>query len=138
MDGDKNGECSDSQGPRRLARQTRESGACVVAQLPTVTHNAASTVNNEEDTDNQQTVANQEATVLQGAVSSQVSVTIQMAIASENAVTCQATATDLWLRSPENVEHRTAPRTRETGSNRGRQANIKASSKIWKRQQTPA
>ncbi|KAG3007635.1 hypothetical protein PC129_g12499 [Phytophthora cactorum] len=72
-----------------------------------------STVNNEDATDNQQTVANQEATALQGAVSSQVSVASQMAIASENAVACQATATDLSLRSPESVEHRTAPRTRE-------------------------
>ncbi|KAG3147895.1 hypothetical protein PC128_g23703 [Phytophthora cactorum] len=74
MDGDENGECSDNQGSRRLARQTRESGACVVAQVPTVTHDTAvinklaannasnvgvapcqSTVNNEEVTDNQQT-----------------------------------------------------------------------------------
>ncbi|KAG3245128.1 hypothetical protein PI124_g10126 [Phytophthora idaei] len=118
MDGDENGECSDNQGPRRLARQTRESGGCVVAQIPTVTHDAAvinelaannasnvasqhsvapcqSAVNNEEATDNQQTVANQETTALQGAVSSQVSVASQMAIASKNAVACQATDTNL-------------------------------------------
>ncbi|KAG3238386.1 hypothetical protein PI124_g16658 [Phytophthora idaei] len=118
MDGDENGECSDNQGPRRLVRQARESGACVVAQIPTVTHDAAvinelaanntsnvasqhsvapcqSTVNNEEATDNQQTVANQETTALQGAVSSQVSVASQMTIASKNADACQATAINL-------------------------------------------
>ncbi|KAG2766006.1 hypothetical protein PC129_g18611 [Phytophthora cactorum] len=118
MDGDENGVCSDNQGPRRLVRQARESGACVVAQIPTVTHDAAvinelaannasnvasqhsvapcqSTANNEGATDNQQTVANQETTALQGAVSSQVSVGSQMAIASKNAVACQATATNL-------------------------------------------